>query len=1009
MHALPATHSLLVRRTLTALGGAALVWGVGVLAAGGASAAPARQVVEAIKQPDGTTFAGQIWGDEWNSGVETADGYTVVKTSSGQWQYATRDRDGYATPSGRVAGRDRPSSGTPKHLRDAEPAQEPAGSPNLRTAGVKSSAHTGSQPLLVILAQFTNVSGTTTEAAWADKMFGPSGSVNDFYADASYGSFQFGQAAETFGPDNGAAADNNGIVGWVTLPIAHPNDPEGSGANDRLIVSNAITAADPHVDFEAFDTNNDGVVTTEELHIIVIAAGGERSYTASPCAATVWGHNWELASPQTVDTVKVGAWDSATDESGSYSMFGERHCSTTPGDDHMATVGIMAHELGHDIDLPDMYDVNGGSFGTGSWSLMGYGSWGTSPGGLEGDSPSMLDPFSKSYQGWLTPTQVVGPLTSVPLGSSYSAPVAWRLGNNPNGVDWAFQSAGNTAGTGEYFLVENRGLTGYDQGLPGCGVLVWHVDETRPPHNGTNADQTRRLVTVVTGHNFTTDVGEATDPLSGSSTRLALDGSTVPNSNWYAATPGGTAASTASGYGVTAASTAGNCEASIPVTIATPAGHDLTVTKAGDGNGLVKTLDNAVHCGATCTKNMIPGAEVTLVAARNSVSTFTGWGGDCAGFGTATTCTLTMSAAKNVVATFVDPPNVTLTGPAAVTAPVWTAVFDENVGPITTSSFAVRKDTSAGPAVTGGTLLCRDGELTLVSCAGTSTRLAKLTLPNPLTPGQTYVGRINGVGSGFIRDASANKAPLTNLATKLLTAQAEGGPTAYGWGTVSNAAAHGGSYTTERLVGARATYKFTGSAITWFTVTSPSQGKYEVWIDGVKKPTNAGNPGSNYSTGTQYKIGRAFTDLTNAAHTIEIRVLGQNGTGGGSAVAVDGFSVNGGAVTPAAVYTWPTATLSSPSATIARSDQAGAAIALTFKGTKATIYRLVGPTQGKMGVQLDTGAVVVVDNYAATTSIQPYVTSTVAAGTHKVRVTVLKLKHASSTGYVVSLDSWKVA
>ena len=32
-------------------------------------------------------------------------------------------------------------------------------------------------------------------------------------------------------------------------------------------------------------------------------------------------------------------------------------------------------------------------------------------------------------------------------------------------------------GTGEYFLVENRQLVGFDQGLDGCGILVWHIEE----------------------------------------------------------------------------------------------------------------------------------------------------------------------------------------------------------------------------------------------------------------------------------------------------------------------------------------------------------------------------------------------------------------------------------------------------------------------------------------------------------------------------------------------------
>src|SRR3712207_7293034 len=46
----------------------------------------------------------------------------------------------------------------------------------------------------------------------------------------------------------------------------------------------------------------------------------------------------------------------------------------------------------------------------------------------------------------------------------------------------------------EYFLVENRQHVGYDAALPGCGLLVWHIDETRTSSNSANADEKLKLV-----------------------------------------------------------------------------------------------------------------------------------------------------------------------------------------------------------------------------------------------------------------------------------------------------------------------------------------------------------------------------------------------------------------------------------------------------------------------------------------------------------------------------------
>jgi hypothetical protein len=79
----------------------------------------------------------------------------------------------------------------------------------------------------------------------------------------------------------------------------------------------------------------------------------------------------------------------------------------------------------------------------------------------------------------------------------------------------------------------------------------------------------------------------------------------------------------------------------------------LTVTPAGAGVGVVSsgTSSPAIDCGSTCTASFAQGSMVTLTAAPSTGSTFTGWsGGGCTG--AATTCTVTMSAAETVTATF---------------------------------------------------------------------------------------------------------------------------------------------------------------------------------------------------------------------------------------------------------------------------------------------------------------------------------------------------------------------
>ena len=84
----------------------------------------------------------------------------------------------------------------------------------------------------------------------------------------------------------------------------------------------------------------------------------------------------------------------------------------------------------------------------------------------------------------------------------------------------------------------------------------------------------------------------------------------------------------------------------------------LTVSKAGDGLGTVTSTSSPsqptqINCGATCVASFPKDAVVTLTAApdQQAGSKFAGFtGGGCTG--TATTCNVTMDAAKAVTATF---------------------------------------------------------------------------------------------------------------------------------------------------------------------------------------------------------------------------------------------------------------------------------------------------------------------------------------------------------------------
>ena len=83
-----------------------------------------------------------------------------------------------------------------------------------------------------------------------------------------------------------------------------------------------------------------------------------------------------------------------------------------------------------------------------------------------------------------------------------------------------------------------------------------------------------------------------------------------------------------------------------------PATQQLKVVKSGSGSGSVTSSPNGIDCGVTCVASFSKDSKVKLTATAASGSSFAGWSG--AGCSGTSTCEVTMSAAREVTATF-DP------------------------------------------------------------------------------------------------------------------------------------------------------------------------------------------------------------------------------------------------------------------------------------------------------------------------------------------------------------------
>ncbi len=81
-----------------------------------------------------------------------------------------------------------------------------------------------------------------------------------------------------------------------------------------------------------------------------------------------------------------------------------------------------------------------------------------------------------------------------------------------------------------------------------------------------------------------------------------------------------------------------------------PATFSLSVYRRGTGSGGIASAPAGIACGAACWGTFAANVPITLTATADAGSTFTGWSGaGCAGTGT---CTVPMSAAAHVTATF---------------------------------------------------------------------------------------------------------------------------------------------------------------------------------------------------------------------------------------------------------------------------------------------------------------------------------------------------------------------
>ena len=484
------------------------LWGLSLGLSPQSFAVPAFDKVIILTQPDGSTFEAIQRGDEYANWMETAEGYSIVQ-SEGDWYYAVLDETGQLIPSTHaVNSRSRSFPvGIEPHLQPAPQVERPLRTPKNQRARLSKKTIT-TQKVLLIMVDFENQPFTYTPADFEDSFFGLTNSVRDYYLENSYGQFDISPAAETSG------VDDDGVIYVYLEDEDHPNSGD-SFSQAQNLAGKALDLSNSFINYSTFDTNNDNAITPDELSIVLIVAGYEAAFTDAP-ENNIWAHQYHVNPTKSLDGVALSK----------YAMFGEIH--SDEGDlsgtySGQATIGVMCHELAHLLlDLPDLYDTDGTSWGLGNWSLMAHGSWGRVTN--LGDSPAFLDAWSRTRVGFATPVELTGPVSNDSLDFATSADDIRVMRTDK------FQSPLSE----EYFYLENRKQAGYDASLPGEGLVIYHVDEKV----STNSNELRKRVDIEAADGFNDlddydngNAGDDGDVYPGSTSSRSFSQASSPDSS----------------------------------------------------------------------------------------------------------------------------------------------------------------------------------------------------------------------------------------------------------------------------------------------------------------------------------------------------------------------------------------------------------------------------------------------------------------------------------------------
>ena len=356
-------------------------------------------------------------------------------------------------------------------------------------------------PTIAIVIGLDNI-GYDNSYDWSEVMFGNTDSVSEYFLDMSFQKMSFKPVNEAsyYGRDgntNKADEWNDGVI-HVNVNRDHRNwglKDQKDPAELVRVLNDGLTNASSYINFTQFDENDNDDIEPYELTIVFIIAGYDysvgnktfddsmylRSHRYTFTGAIQEYNVTDVTKPRFTangKTVKINPYVCVSEKR-------EVYDSKTGKTTIMRSIyGTIAHELGHQLGLPDLYDTVVSSkekpweeYAVYYTSLMSHGGHCVDENG--NSRPTSLDPWSRIYLGWMEPEKITASGTYTATAEDYSDT---EKGMKVFRIDMPYE--------GEYYLIENRYTEKWDSGLikqhyssnhtkdDKGGLIVWHISDS---------------------------------------------------------------------------------------------------------------------------------------------------------------------------------------------------------------------------------------------------------------------------------------------------------------------------------------------------------------------------------------------------------------------------------------------------------------------------------------------------------------------------------------------------